>query len=94
MVSILASRSSQGSIPGIPKIISEEKIIGFTEVNQWRSLEENGQWLENVDRTHLELASGKPVLQKSLPDFPASSTASSVWPPRPCTRSSPPRRPS
>ena len=65
MVSILASRSSQGSIPCIPKIISEENIIGFTEVNQWRSQEENGQWLENVDRTHLELASGKLVLQKS-----------------------------
>ena len=34
------------------------------EVNQRHLLEENGQWLENVDRTHLFLASGKPVLQK------------------------------
>ena len=64
MVSILASRSSQGSIPGIPKIISEEKIIGFPEVNQWRSQEENGQRLENVNLTYLELASGKPLKQK------------------------------
>ena len=29
-------------------------------------LEESGQWLENVDRTRLVLASGNPVLQKSL----------------------------
>ena len=34
------------------------------EVNQRRSLEESGQWLENVDRTHLILVSGKLVLQK------------------------------
>ena len=37
-----------------------------TEVNQQRRLEESGQWLENVDRTHLVLAwaCGKLVLQK------------------------------
>ena len=29
-----------------------------------RWLAESGQWLENVDQTHLVLASGKPVLQK------------------------------
>ena len=29
-------------------------------------LEERGQWLENVDQTHLGLAGGNPVLQKSL----------------------------
>ena len=40
------------------------KIINFAEVNQWCWLEDSGQWLENVDRTHLVLASGKPVLQK------------------------------
>ena len=33
-------------------------------VNQQRWLEESGQWLENVDRNHQVLASGKPVLQK------------------------------
>ena len=27
-------------------------------------LEESGQWLENVDQTHLVMASGKLVLQK------------------------------
>ena len=26
----------------------------------------SGQWLENVDRTHLVLASGKPVLQNYI----------------------------
>ena len=35
-------------------------------VNQRRCLEESGQRLENVDRTHLVLASGKLVLQKRL----------------------------
>ena len=40
------------------------KFIAVAEVNQRRWLEESGQWLENVDRTHLVLASGKPVLQK------------------------------
>ena len=41
------------------------KIINVTEVNQQRWLEESGQWLINVDRTHLVLASGKPVLPKN-----------------------------
>ena len=35
-------------------------------VNQRRCLEESGQRLENVDRTHLVLASGKLVLQKKI----------------------------
>ena len=39
-------------------------IIDVAEADQWGSLEESGQWLENVDQTHLVLASGKPVLQK------------------------------
>ena len=43
-------------------MFSDGKIIDIAEVNQWRWLEESGQWLENVDRTHLVLASGKPVL--------------------------------
>ena len=40
------------------------KIIDVAEVSQWRWAEESGQWLENVDRTHLVQASGKQVLQK------------------------------
>ena len=47
---------------------SQMKNNNVTEVNQQRWLEESGQWLENVDRTHLVLASGKLVLQKN-PQF-------------------------
>ena len=36
--------------------------------NQWRYLEESGQWLENVDRTHLVLASCRLVLHKHIRD--------------------------
>ena len=48
----------------------QRKIMYFPEVNQQRWLEESRQWLENVDRTHLVLAStllasGQPVIQKS-----------------------------
>ena len=32
-------------------------------INSW--LEESGQWLGNVDRTNLVLASGMPVVRKS-----------------------------
>ena len=41
-------------------------IMDVAEVNQQHWLVESGQWLENVDRTHLVLASGKQVLQKNL----------------------------
>ena len=41
-------------------------MIDVAEVNQRRWLEESGQWIENVDRTHLVLASGNPVLQKKF----------------------------
>ena len=51
-------------IPSIPKKNSEEKIVDIAEVNQWPCLEESGQWLENVDQTHLVVASGKLVLKK------------------------------
>ena len=33
-------------------------------IGQRRCLEESGQWIENVDRSHLVLASGRLVLQK------------------------------
>ena len=48
----------------LPKLFSEEKIIDVAEFNQRRWLEESGRQLENVDRPHLVLASGKPVPQK------------------------------
>ena len=38
--------------------------MDVAEVDQRRWLEESRQWLENVDQTHLVLASGKRVLQK------------------------------
>ena len=44
------------SIPSIPVIFSEEKIVNIVEVNQQCCLEESGQWLENVYRTRLVLA--------------------------------------
>ena len=66
MVSILASGPSclefdtQSS-----QFFSEENIINGAEVNQWRCLKKSGQWFENVDQTHLVLASGKPELQQN-----------------------------
>ena len=50
--------------PRIPRILEEEKIVDVAEVNQWRCLEESREWIENVDQTHLVLASDKLVLQK------------------------------
>ena len=47
--------AASGSIPSVPKIID------VAEVNKRRWFEESGQWLENVDRTHLDLVSAKPV---------------------------------
>ena len=49
-------------IPNIPQKISEEKIVDVAEVNRWHRQKERGQWLENVDWTHLVPASGKLVL--------------------------------
>ena len=54
--SILASRPSWEKM--------RKNYFNFALVNQWRWIEESGQWLENVDQTHLVLASGKLVLQK------------------------------
>ena len=46
-----------------PAFSSIPKIVDFAEVNQ--RLEESWQYLENVEWTHLVLASGKLVFQKS-----------------------------
>ena len=53
----------QVRIPVFPKDF-QGKNYWCCWVNQRLWLEENGQWLENVDQTHLVLARGKPVLQK------------------------------
>ena len=42
------------------------RIVDVAQVNQGRCLEESVQWLENVERTHLVLDSGKLVLQKMI----------------------------
>ena len=60
---LLPSTPVPGSMPSIPNKISEIKIFNVAEVNQQCCLEESGQWLENVNQTHLVLASGKLVLQ-------------------------------
>ena len=62
---MLSDPAAPGSIPSFTKIIFEE-IFDVAEVYQWRCLEERGEWLKNVDLTHLVLASGKLVLQKIL----------------------------
>ena len=61
---LLPDPAATSLIPSIPDIFSEEKIVDVAEAYQRRCLEESGQWLENVDQTHLVVASGKPVLQK------------------------------
>ena len=45
------------------KVFRRKKNIAAVDVNQQHWVEESGQWLENADKTHLVLASGKPVSQ-------------------------------
>ena len=40
------------------------EIVDVAELNEWRCLVETEQLLDNVDQTHLVLASGKLVLQQ------------------------------
>ena len=47
------------------------KIVYVAEANQWRCLEESGHWLENVDRAHLVLASGKLVVLQKIKSLKA-----------------------
>ena len=74
---MLLDTAASDSIHSAPKKISEEKIVDVAEVNQWHCLDESGQWLENLDQTHLVLASGKLVLQKAKTEknVPAPSGA-------------------
>ena len=60
---LLLTQQPQIRLPVFQKMF-RGNIIDVAEVNQRRWLEESGQWLENVDRTHLVLASGKLVLKK------------------------------
>ena len=54
---LLPHPPAPGSIPSIPEIVN------VAEVNQWCCLKESGEWLDNVNWTHLVLASGKLELQ-------------------------------
>ena len=52
--------------PGCPGLNSQcsQKIVDGADVSRRRCLEESGQWLENVDRSLLVLASGKLATKK------------------------------
>ena len=74
MVSLHASISSCPEFdPQCSCNFSKEKIADVAEVNQWRCLEESGQWLENVDGTLLVLASGKLSTQHHQPSLSTNS---------------------
>ena len=62
---MLLDPAGPGSIHRVPDIFLEDRIVNFAELNQWCCLEESGQWLENVNRAHLELATGKLALQNT-----------------------------
>ena len=53
---LLPDQAAPGSNPCVPKKNSRNELLMLLMSN-------NGKWLENVDQTHLELASGKLVLQ-------------------------------
>ena len=40
-------------------------MIDVAKINHQHWIAESGKWLENGDQTHVVLASGKPVVQKS-----------------------------
>ena len=51
--------------PGLIRKVSPKNYFDVAEIYRWCWFEESGQWLENVYQTHLVLASGKLVLQKT-----------------------------
>ena len=55
---LLLDQAAPGLIRSIPKKL-QGKNVSFAGVNQRHCLEESGQWLENVDRTHLALPGGE-----------------------------------
>ena len=61
---LLAHLLPYPAAPGSILTVFEHKIVNVVEVNQRLCLEESGQWLENIDQTHLVLAGGKLVQQK------------------------------
>ena len=78
--SILASHpAARVQFPASP-IFFGGKIIDVAWVNQQRWLEESGQWLENVDQTHVVQASGKSVLKKNNQSHPVPGSKHEVRP--------------
>ena len=61
---LLLTQQPQFWFPLFPKKCSQKKLSLLVTLIQGRWLEESEQWLENVDWTHLVLASGNPVVQK------------------------------
>ena len=60
MVNLLQNRAA----PAFLKVFCGEKIVDVAKVNQRCCSEKSKQQLENVDQTHLVLASGKLVPHK------------------------------
>ena len=60
---MLLTPAAPGSILVFPKKF-RGKIIHVSVVNQRLRLKESGQWVGNVDQTHLVMAIGKTVLEK------------------------------
>ena len=61
---LLADSAAPCFNTSVPKKFSEEKYKPIAEVNLWRLLKESVEWPENVDQSHLVLASGKLVAGK------------------------------
>ena len=53
-----------GLVPSIPKIFQRKILSLLLRLINGAALGDSGEWLENVDCTHLVPASGKLVLQK------------------------------
>ena len=51
----LPDPAAPAMIPRVHAIFYKEKIVNVAEDYRRRCLEESGQWLENVDQTHLVL---------------------------------------
>ena len=64
--------------PTIDYRYSQKNYFDVAEIYQWRWLEESGQRLENVDQSHLVLASGKLVLQKTRVQSIGKTTTSDL----------------
>ena len=75
MVSVLAYGPSCPGVTVFTKKNSKEKIVDVAGINHLCCLEKSGRWLENVDPTHLVLASGKLVLKKHSPSLKIISIA-------------------